>query len=123
MVFEALFDASIHMDLHRLPELFCGFRRRSGERPTLYPVACNPQAWASGSIFMFLQAVLGLDVDVPARTVRLTRAKLPGFLAELLIRNLSVGPFSLDLRLERHRDDVGVSVLRRQGDVQVVAIK
>ncbi len=123
MVFEALFDASIHMDLHRLPELFCGFRRRSGERPTLYPVACNPQAWASASIFMFLQAALGLEVDVPARTVRLTRAKLPGFLEELVIRNLSVGPFSLDLRLERYHDDVGVSVLRRQGDVQVVAIK
>jgi glycogen debranching enzyme len=123
MVFEALFDASIHMDLHRLPELFCGFRRRSGERPTLYPVACNPQAWASASIFMFLQAALGLEVDVPARTVRLTRAKLPPFLEEMLIRNLSVGPFSLDLRLERHHDDVGVSVLRRQGDVQVVAIK
>jgi hypothetical protein len=72
---------------------------------------------------MFLQAALGLEVDVPARTVRLTRAKLPPFLEEMLIRNLSVGPFSLDLRLERHHDDVGVSVLRRQGDVQVVAIK
>jgi glycogen debranching enzyme len=123
MVMEGLFDASIHMDLHRLPELFCGFRRRNGERPTLYPVACNPQAWASASIFMFLQAALGLDIDASAHTVRLTRGKLPAFLDEVLIRNLSVGPFSLDLRLERHHDDVGISVLRRQGDIQVVAIK
>ncbi len=123
LVMEGLFDASVHMDLHRLPELFCGFRRRSGERPTLYPVACSPQAWASASIFMFLQAALGLEIDTPARTVRLTRAKLPSFLEEVMIRNLAVGPFSLDLRLERHHDDVGVSVLRRQGDVQVIAIK
>jgi glycogen debranching enzyme len=123
MVMEGLFDASIHMDLHRLPELFCGFRRRNGERPTLYPVACNPQAWASASIFMFLQAALGLEVDAPAHTVRLTRAKLPAFLDEVLIRNLSIGPFTLDLRLERHHDDVGISVLRRQGDVQIIAIK
>jgi glycogen debranching enzyme len=123
MVMEGLFDASVHMELHRLPELFCGFRRRNGERPTLYPVACNPQAWASASIFMFLQAALGLEVDAPARTVRLTRAKLPGFLEEVVIRNLAVGPLSLDLRLERHHDDVGISVLRRQGDVQIIAVK
>jgi glycogen debranching enzyme len=123
LVMEGLFDASIHMDLHRLPELFCGFRRRTGERPTLYPVACNPQAWASASIFMFLQASLGLEIDAPAHTVRMTRAKLPAFLDEVLIRNLSVGPVSLDLRLERHHDDVGINVLRRQGDVQIIAIK
>jgi glycogen debranching enzyme len=123
LVMEGLFDASVHMELHRLPELFCGFRRRAGERPTLYPVACNPQAWASASVFMFLQAALGLEIDAPARTVRLTRAKLPAFLDEVLIRNLAVGPLTLDLRLERHHDDVGISVLRRQGDVQVIAVK
>jgi hypothetical protein len=72
---------------------------------------------------MFLQAALGLEVDAPTRTVRLTRAKLPGFLEEVLIRNLAVGPFTLDLRLDRHHDDVGVSVLRRQGDVQIIAVK
>jgi hypothetical protein len=53
----------------------------------------------------------------------MTRAKLPAFLDEVLIRNLSVGPVSLDLRLERHHDDVGINVLRRQGDVQIIAIK
>jgi len=39
------------VDLHRLPELFCGIDRRAGEGPTLYPVACSPQAWAAAAPF------------------------------------------------------------------------
>ena len=42
-----LFDASLYLELHRLPELLCGFSRRPGEGPTLYPVACSPQTWSS----------------------------------------------------------------------------
>ena len=38
---------------------------RAGEGPTLYPVACAPQAWAAGSVFLLLQACLGLDIDAP----------------------------------------------------------
>ena len=57
----ALFDASVDDGWHRLPELFCGFRRRPGEGPTLYPVACSPQAWAAGVVFHLIQACLCLD--------------------------------------------------------------
>ena len=57
-----LFDASLFFDLHRLPELFCGFHRRPGESPTHYPVSCAPQAWASGSALLLLQASLNLRV-------------------------------------------------------------
>ena len=122
-VLSGLFDASVAMDLHRLPELFCGLPRRSGERPTLYPVACNPQAWAAGAVFSLLQSALGLDVDGPHATLRLTRALLPPFLDEVYIRRLRVGAARLDLRFQRHEHDVGISVLRRDGDAEVVAIK
>ena len=54
-----LLDLSSEVMLHRLPELICGFGRRPGKGPTLYPVACSPQAWAAGSVFMVLQACLG----------------------------------------------------------------
>ena len=64
-----MFDASQVVDLHRLPELFCGFHRRPGGGPTLYPVACAPQAWAAGAVFMLLQACLGLHVNGTARQV------------------------------------------------------
>jgi len=30
----------------RMPELICGFTRRPGEGPTLYPSACAPQSWS-----------------------------------------------------------------------------
>ena len=122
-VLSGMFDASLFMDLHRLPELFCGFARRHGESPTRYPVACNPQAWASASVFLLLQAALGLELQAPERAVRLTRAILPPFLEEVRITNLRVGGFSIDLLLERHRDDVAVRVLRREGQVEIISIK
>jgi glycogen debranching enzyme len=122
-VLGGLFEASLHMDLHRLPELFCGFQRGRDEAPVSYPVACNPQAWASGSVFLLLQSVLGLEVLAAQRTVKLTRPRLPAFLNEVRITNLRVGPHSLDLLLERHESDVGIDVLHRNGPIEVVAIK
>src|SRR5690606_22896330 len=43
-IFQGLFDTAAYMELRRLPELFCGFRRQPGGGPTAYPVACAPQA-------------------------------------------------------------------------------
>jgi glycogen debranching enzyme len=122
-VLDGLFDASVSMDVHRLPELFCGFGRRMGEHPTLYPVACSPQAWASASAFMLLQAVLGLEVNAPQRLVRFTRSRLPAYLDEVRIYGLRVGPVEVDLALRRQDHDVSINVLRRVGHIEIVAIK
>ena len=118
-----IFDASRHFDLARLPELFCGFSRRPGDGPTRYPVACSPQAWAAGSVFMLLQACLGLEVDGTANSVRLGDARLPLFLDHLRIERLPVGDASVDITVERQRHGVGVEVLERHGSVQVVNVK
>jgi glycogen debranching enzyme len=122
-VLGALFDATLFMRLHRLPELFCGFAREPGQGPTLYPVACSPQAWASGAVFMLLQAVIGLEVDAVHRRVVLRHAFLPPFLEEVRIRELRVGDAQVDLRLLRHADDVGVTVTRKVGEVEVVGVQ
>lgn len=122
-ILERLFDASLFFDLHRLPELFCGFRRRPGEGPTLYPVACSPQAWASGAVFMLLQACLGLEVRGAEGLVVFSRPLLPPFLQRLRIRGLRVGQARVDLDLRRHGSDVGVNVTDRQGEVTVMSIK
>jgi len=123
-VLTGLFDASLAMDLHRMPELFCGFPRRPGEGPTLYPVACSPQAWAAGAVFQLLQATLGLHIDAAAGRVSFDHPLLPEFLKEVRIRGLRVGDGSLDVRLERHGpDDVGVNVLSRSGRVEVMVLK
>jgi glycogen debranching enzyme len=122
-VMSAMLDLSAAVDLHRLPELICGFPRREAEFPTLYPVACAPQAWAAGAVYMLLAACLGLSVDAPAGRVSLSRAVLPESIDSLRLMNLSVGDATLDLLLTRHQYDVGITVLRRVGDVELVAVK
>jgi glycogen debranching enzyme len=119
----AAFDLSRVVDMHRLPELICGFHRRESEHPTLYPVACAPQAWASAAVFLLLEACIGLHVDAIGRRVLFTRGTLPEGIDWLLLSNLAVGDARVDLRLERHPHDLGVTVLRREGRVEIVAVK
>lgn len=122
-VLTGMFNASIFVDLHRLPELFCGFPKRPGEGPTLYPVACSPQAWAAGTVFMLLQASLGMTIDACANELRFTRSVMPEYLSTITISNLKVGTSTLDVRLQRGPNDVGVNVLRNDGDTTVVVVK
>jgi len=118
-VFGALFDAATYMDLRRLPELFCGFRREKGRGPTLYPVACAPQAWASATPFTLLEAALGLEFDAQRGEIRLRNPRLPTFLNEVILRELRLGPSSVDLRVRRHDDDVSLEVMGTRGQIQV----
>jgi glycogen debranching enzyme len=118
-VFKALFDAATYMDLRRLPELFCGFRREKGRGPTLYPVACAPQAWASATPFTLLEAALGLEFDAQRGEIRLRNPRLPAFLNEVILRDLKLGPSSVDLCVRRHGDDVSLEVLGTRGRIQV----
>ncbi|HEY3347267.1 MAG TPA: amylo-alpha-1,6-glucosidase, partial [Nitrospirota bacterium] len=122
-VLTGMYDTSMHVDLNRLPELFCGFHKREGQGPTLYPVACSPQAWASAAIFMLLQACLGLGINAPRRQVRFDKPTLPDMLASLTIENLKVGDASVDLSLLRQEEDVGVHILRRHGELEVLVVK
>lgn len=118
-VMTGLFDASLHFDLHRLPELFCGFTRLPGQGPTLYPVACAPQAWASGAPFQLLQACLGVGFAAEAPQLRFDHPRLPPYLDWIVIRNLRVAGAVLDLELTRHARDVGVNVTRKEGNVEI----
>jgi len=120
---EGMKDASVAVEMRRLPELICGFPRRPGEGPTQYPVACAPQAWAAGSVFMLLAAALGLSVDGCSQQVTLSRPVLPASIPTLRLTGLPVGGGSVDLLIENHPHDVGVTVLRRDGDVRVIVVK
>ncbi len=122
-ILTGLFDATLFSDLSRLPELFCGFPRRRGEGPTPYPVACAPQAWSAGVVFLLLQASLGLTVSGREGRVVFRNPALPPFLESLSILGLRVGEAALDLELVRHPADVGIQVRRRHGDVEVVIVK
>jgi glycogen debranching enzyme len=122
-ILAGLFDASLFLTLHRLPELFCGFARRSGQGPTLYPTACAPQAWASAAGFLLLQSCVGLQIDAPRRQLRFVDPVLPPFLERVEIRDLTIGDADLDVVLDRHPEDVSVKVARRHGDVEVILLK
>jgi glycogen debranching enzyme len=122
-IMEAFFDASIFLDLHRLPELLCGFDRRPGQGPTLYPVACSPQSWSAAAVFLLLQASLGLDVNSRQGTVCFIHSLLPPTLRELRINNLTLQKGSVDLLLQRHGDDVGINVVERRGKVEIRMVK
>jgi glycogen debranching enzyme len=116
------FDASIYFDSHRLPELFCGFPRRPGAGPTLYPVACSPQAWAAAAVFGMLQACLGLEIHAGRSEIVLQAPRLPPFIDWIRISRLgSPGP-SADLLLQRYERNVGFEVVRKDPDVRVTVV-
>ena len=118
-----LFDATLFLELHRLPELLCGFPRRPGEGPTLYPVACSPQTWSSVAVFLLLQSCLGLRIEATQGRLSFSQPVLPPFLEHIEMKNLRIGDATVDLSLERHPKDVGINILRREGHIEIVVTK
>jgi glycogen debranching enzyme len=118
----ALLDLSSQVELGRLPELFCGLKRRPNEAPTLYPVACSPQAWASAAPFLVLEGCLGISIQAERGPIVFDRPFLPEGIPQLSIRGLRCGKALVDLLLERRNDSVLVHVEAKQEDVEIVTI-
>ena len=118
-IFEATLAAASYMEFRRLPELYCGFRRRPGAGSTLYPVACSPQAWASGSLFLMLQALLCIEFEPDAREIRFRNPHLPPSFDQLTLRQLAMNGAMVDIELQRSGAHVSMRVLRNIGEVQV----
>jgi glycogen debranching enzyme len=122
-LFESLFRAATYMEIRRIPEVFCGFRRRAGEAPTLYPHACSPQAWSAASVFMMIQALLGLTINAKARHIHFEKPYLPDSVEVLKISNLMIDGASIDLIVQNYRDDVSVQVTNRHTGIKVTVDK
>jgi glycogen debranching enzyme len=116
----SMFETAVRFNM-RLPELFCGFPRAAGEPPIPYPVACLPQAWAAGAIFMMLQACLGLRVDGERGEILIDRPHLPEGVDRLSIRRILVGAEHVDLTFERMGSRV-VAFADGNGGSKAVAI-
>lgn len=106
----SLFAASEHFEFQRLPELFCGFDRRRGEGPTNYPVACSPQAWAVGSVYMMLQACLGLEIRAQEKAVHFHQPRLPKGIDTLEISHWKIDQMPVHLRAYRKEDTVELEI-------------
>lgn len=120
-IVDGLHEASRYVDLNRLPELFCGFHRRPQTNgPTLYPVACSPQAWAAGSVYMLVQACLGMTIDAATMQVRIAHPVLPSKVDEIQVRRLHIGKSQIDFALRRAGKETRLEVLHSSGDIKIV---
>src|SRR5690606_14796174 len=119
LMLSELYAAAAHFRM-RLPELFCGFNEQPGEPPIPYPVACLPQAWAAGSVFLMLQASLGVEIDAFEQRVEIDHPTLPDGIDRLTVSRLRVGDACVDLEFERMRGLVAVTPTRKTGEVDVI---
>ena len=119
-VTSALFDASRCFEHARIPELFCGFTRQADYGPISYPVACSPQAWAAGSVFQLLTALIGMEPDAFGRRITFHAPVLPPWLRFVELHGLRVGGATLDVAISRGRDGASVELIDRRGDVELL---
>ncbi|WGV24373.1 amylo-alpha-1,6-glucosidase [Halotia branconii] len=119
-LFQGLFDMTIHQPYQCPPELFCGYERNGDKAPVKYPVACTPQAWATGSIFQLLQMIVNLVPDAQNNCLRIIDPALPESINRLSLHNLRVGPTILDLEFERSGSTTACRVAKKRGNLRVV---
>jgi glycogen debranching enzyme len=119
-VFEGLLEAASRFRDHRLPELFAGLPREESGESVPYPVACQPQAWAAGSIPLLLSCGLGLSPDALNGRLRIVRPSLPRWLGRVDVTGLELGDSRIDLRFEREGEEVKVTDARVEGDAEIV---
>jgi len=114
-----LFDAALHMEYFRLPELFCGFTRRAPATPVRYPVACSPQAWAASPVLL-LQLMFGISARADRGVVSVNKPATPR-VAERLGMSQSAGRrFPLSLVFTRQGEMTTFSMTEGEGDIRVL---
>lgn len=111
-------EAASYFDKYRLPELYAGIEHTSGSFPVQYLGANIPQAWAAGSAFHLLQAILGIQADVPHHRLYLD-PQLPHWLPDLTLHNLAVGRARLNLRFWREDEGTRWEPEMVEGSIQI----
>lgn len=117
---QGLFDMTLQQPYLRPPELFCGYDRTTDNTPVKYPVACSPQAWATGSIFQLLQMMVNVVPDARNNCLRIIDPALPATINSLSLHNLRIGPTLLDLEFERSGSTTACRVAKKRGNLRVV---
>jgi glycogen debranching enzyme len=87
--------------------------------PVPYPVACHPQAWSAASIFMMLQAMLGIEVMGFDHKLVIDSPAMPDWLDWLKIENLKVGDGAVSLLVRRTPEVPAIEILAKSGPVTV----
>lgn len=110
-----LSGAASHFLLNQLPELYAGLQRDPGSFPVQYLGANVPQAWAAGTPFMLLQAMLGLQQDAPRGKLYVDPA-LPDWLPDVTLIDLRLGQERFDIRFWRDGKGTNFEVLKGRKD-------
>jgi glycogen debranching enzyme len=110
-------DAGGHFLLNQLPELYTTIDRDEKSFPVQYLGANVPQAWAAGSVFALLQAILGVVPDAPRGKLYLDPL-LPKWLPDLTVFDLHVGRDRFDIRFWCDGEETQYDVLK--GDPKAV---
>lgn len=104
----------------RFPELFCGFARGDVPLPVEYPVACRPQAWATGAALLMVRTLGGIVPDAPNKTLYILRPSLPSWLEAIQMLGMRVGGGKVDLEFLSHHGGTSCRVLSKEGDLDVL---
>jgi glycogen debranching enzyme len=112
--------AASHFLLNQLPELYAGLQRDPTDFPVQYLGANVPQAWAAGTPFALLQALLGLQQDAPRGKLYVDPA-LPAWLPDVKLIDLRLSRRLFDIRFWRDGEQTLFEVLR--GNRRAVARK
>ena len=86
----------------QLPELMCGFDRAEYPVPVPYPTSCLPQAWASATPLRLIWVLLGAQLCVPHRRLRLAPA-IPPRLGSVCLDGLAVGQARVRIEVRHGR--------------------
>ncbi len=119
-VAQGVIDMTLQQPYQRPPELFCGYERTEDNSPVRYPVACSPQAWATGTIFQLLQMMINIVPDATSNCLRAIDPVLPESIHSLSLQNLTVGPTILDLEFESSGGTTACRVAKKRGNLRVV---
>ncbi|MGH2722899.1 MAG: amylo-alpha-1,6-glucosidase [Actinomycetota bacterium] len=119
-VLDQLALAGAFFPLARFPELFCGFAAEDVPVPVQYPVACRPQAWASGAPFLMMRSYGGLSADAANHRLFIERPRLPAWLERVEITGMRVGNARLDLVFTNNDGVTATEVPRKEGDIEVL---
>lgn len=123
-VAQGLIEMTLSQPYQRPPELFCGYEHDGFTTPVQYPVACSPQAWASGTIFQLITMMVNLVPNAPSKQLRIIDPALINSIGRLSIKNLRIGNTLLDLQFEksgdRSGDTIACRVVKKQGNLRVI---
>jgi glycogen debranching enzyme len=121
-IFDAAMRAAAYMDDRRIPELYCGFRRRRGRGPVLYPAACAPQAWSASAPFSMLESLLGLEFRPETGELRLNNPVVPPSLDAIRLRNVRLGGGVADFIVRNSSATPTLEVIRTEGEIRISVV-